>query len=226
MKKKRIFGRINKRMVLLLITALVVMSTVSLPLMAAPNPVPHVIKAKSISTLPKPLSEGVNLLASNKILPDLHGKTTGSTVRVAAPVPVAAKSSTSQSVQLVAALLTKASSLLGVPYRFGGTNPQNSLDCSAYVQLVFRTIGINLPRSTFGQIKMGTPVSYDQLRPGDLVFFSSDGPGPTHVGIYTGNGRFINETPPKVEVDTIITPSGSKTFYGRTYYGARRIISN
>ena len=61
---------------------------------------------------------------------------------------------------------------LGVPYVFGGTDPSIGLDCSGLAQLVFRQLGINLPRTAQQQFDATARVGADQLQPGDLVFFA------------------------------------------------------
>jgi cell wall-associated NlpC family hydrolase len=85
---------------------------------------------------------------------------------------------------------------LGVPYVFGGSNPATGLDCSGLVQLVFRQVGIALPRTAQLQYAATTRVPRDQLQPGDLVFFARTYASPhdwiTHVGIYIGGGLQIN----------------------------------
>ena len=115
-------------------------------------------------------------------------------------------------------LVSNAKTYLGVPYRFGGSDPKRAMDCSAYVQLIFRSIGIELPRSTFGQIKAGNPVELKDLQPGDLMFFSTDGPGPSHVAVYLGDGQMIHESPPKVQI------SGISGLYRQKFYAARRVL--
>jgi cell wall-associated NlpC family hydrolase len=83
-----------------------------------------------------------------------------------------------------------------VPYVFGGSNPSVGLDCSGLVQLVFRQLGVGLPRTAQTQFDATVRVPRDQLQPGDLVFFARTYADPhdwiTHVGIYTGNGQQIN----------------------------------
>ena len=75
----------------------------------------------------------------------------------------------------------------GCPYVWGSTGP-NSFDCSGFTQYVFRNAaGVSLPRTTYEQINVGTPVAYSDLQPGDLVF-----PHTGHVGIYVGNGQMIH----------------------------------
>jgi peptidoglycan DL-endopeptidase CwlO len=72
---------------------------------------------------------------------------------------------------------------------WGGTTP-SGFDCSGFTQYVYRHFGVSLGRTTYDQINNGYAVSKDQLQPGDLVFFGTG--SPTHVGIYVGNGMYIN----------------------------------
>lgn len=108
-----------------------------------------------------------------------------------------------------AEIVAKASQYLGVPYSWGGGHgngpttgigyPADTVvgfDCSGLVQTVMDQLGVPFPRTTYTQVKMGTPVaSLGQAQPGDLVFFAgSDGTmtNPGHVGIYVGNGNMID----------------------------------
>ncbi|MFL0195629.1 NlpC/P60 family protein [Clostridium sp. WILCCON 0269] len=86
------------------------------------------------------------------------------------------------------AVVAYASNFLGVPYVWGGTSP-SGFDCSGLVQYVYAHFGINLPRTSQSQQGVGVPVSRGELEPGDLVFFGSPA---YHVGIYVGDGAFIN----------------------------------
>ena len=90
--------------------------------------------------------------------------------------------------QVSASALTTAISKMGVPYVWGATGP-NAFDCSGLVMWSYRKQGINLPRTAAQQSTVGTPVSRDQLRAGDLVFFYSP---VSHVGIYLGNNKILN----------------------------------
>jgi hypothetical protein len=78
---------------------------------------------------------------------------------------------------------------LGVPYKWGGTDPATGLDCSGFVQQVYEDLGLQLPRVSRDQAKAGTPVAdLAQAKPGDLVAF---GDPVDHIGIYVGNGKMI-----------------------------------
>jgi cell wall-associated NlpC family hydrolase len=74
------------------------------------------------------------------------------------------------------------------PYVWGATGPR-SFDCSGLVYWAFQKVGITMPRSSAAQSEVGTPVSRDDLRPGDLIFFYSP---VSHVGFYVGNGKVLN----------------------------------
>ncbi|HUP94731.1 MAG TPA: C40 family peptidase [Burkholderiales bacterium] len=90
-------------------------------------------------------------------------------------------------------LALHALSLVGTPYRFGGTSPDSGFDCSGLVFYVYqRGIGVALPRDTQRLSEVGASVLADALEPGDLVFFNTTGRAYSHVGIYLGEGRFIH----------------------------------
>jgi cell wall-associated NlpC family hydrolase len=112
---------------------------------------------------------------------------------------------------------------LGVPYVFGGSNPATGLDCSGLVQLVFRQLGIALPRTAQLQYDATARVPADQLQPGDLVFFARTYADPrdwiTHVGIYLGDGQQINAPTDGQVVSIQPVFSG---FWGAHYVGAGR----
>ncbi len=115
-------------------------------------------------------------------------------------------------------IVDRALSLQGTPYVFGGTT-KSGFDCSGFTKYVLSSSGISLPRTSFAQFASGTPVSKNDLRAGDLVFFSTYAKGASHVGIYIGGGRFVHASNPQSDVKT---SSLSDSFYSSRYLGARR----
>ncbi len=108
---------------------------------------------------------------------------------------------------------------LGTPYVWGGASPQAGFDCSGLVTFVYAQLGISLTHYSGAQYHEGRPVSIDQLRPGDLVFFHPGATGPGHVGIYIGGGQFIQapQTGDVVKISNLFSPR-----YQRGYVGAVR----
>lgn len=93
------------------------------------------------------------------------------------------------------AILTEAEKYLGYPYVWGGSSPETSFDCSGYVSWVLNHSGWNVGRQgVTGLVALCTKVSPSEAKPGDLVFFERtyDVVGPSHVGIYVGNGMMIH----------------------------------
>jgi cell wall-associated NlpC family hydrolase len=89
-------------------------------------------------------------------------------------------------------LVESARSYLGVPYLFGGTT-ERGFDCSGLTGAVYRLNGLQLPRSSQAQFEAGNPVDLEKARPGDLVFFATQGENRvSHVGVYLGQGSFIH----------------------------------
>lgn len=87
------------------------------------------------------------------------------------------------------AVVANSMKYLGVPYRWGGTDPATGLDCSGFVQQAYEDLGISLPRTSRQQATVGVPVpSLDAARPGDLVTFGNP---VDHIGIYVGDNRMI-----------------------------------
>jgi cell wall-associated NlpC family hydrolase len=105
-------------------------------------------------------------------------------------------------------VVADAQKYLGVPYLWGGTDPAKGLDCSGLVQLVYKDLGIQLPRVSQDQARAGTAVpSLAQAKPGDLLAFGSPA---DHIAIYLGNNQMIDapKTGDVVKVQSVYeTPS-------------------
>jgi cell wall-associated NlpC family hydrolase len=102
-----------------------------------------------------------------------------------------------------------ALSLLGRPYRWGASGP-NSFDCSGFTMYVYAQLGISLPHSSAAQYYSGRRVSYEDLAPGDLVFFARRSGRISHVGLYIGGGMMVHapQTGDVVKVVPLSSHSG------------------
>lgn len=118
-------------------------------------------------------------------------------------------------------IVQTAGTQIGIPYEFGGAAILgHHTDCSGLVQAVFAKNGINLPRTTYEQWKVGKAVSVSELEPGDLVFFHMGPRGPEHVGIYVGGDAFIEDP----HTGASVRRSKLSSYPG--FAGARRVISS
>ncbi len=88
------------------------------------------------------------------------------------------------------ALIRETMKYLGIPYVWAGATPSGGFDCSGLVLYVYAKFGVSFPHGATMQAHMGTPVPFGQMEPADLVFFG-DPSFYHHVGIYIGNGLFI-----------------------------------
>ncbi len=119
-------------------------------------------------------------------------------------------------------IVRTAKQYIGVSYRWGGESPATGFDCSGLTMVVYRLNGFNLPRSSRQQWKTGRPVKRSHLARGDLVFFAtSGGSRVSHVGIYTGNGKFLH-APRRGR--NIQVSSLSSSYYRSRYLGARSYL--
>lgn len=125
-------------------------------------------------------------------------------------------------------IIEKAKEFIGVPYRYGHMNPKRGFDCSGFTSYVFRSLDIELTRTSRSQFTEGTEVSdRRELQEGDLVFFTGTRSKKTigHVGIVTevdsetGAFKFIH-----AGRQGICITSSSSGAYNRRYVGARRIL--
>ncbi|MHB0999735.1 MAG: C40 family peptidase [Armatimonadota bacterium] len=109
-------------------------------------------------------------------------------------------------------IVNNALRYLGIPYRWGG-NTQRGIDCSGFVKSVFANHGISLPRVARDQARVGQSVTWNELQPGDRLYFSCKGRIIDHTGIYMGNGLFIHSSTGRggVAIDKIMKPLFAKS---------------
>lgn len=119
-------------------------------------------------------------------------------------------------------LILKGLELVGVNYRRGGTSADSGLDCSGFVQLVFKdAAGLILPRTAREQSQVGNNVDKTELKAGDLVFFNTMRHAFSHVGIYLGDNRFLHSPRSGAEVRV---EDMRQSYWVKRYNGARRVV--
>ena len=80
----------------------------------------------------------------------------------------------------------------GIAYRYGGSQPNSGFDCSGLIQFSYGKIGKRIPRTTRAQYQSSQPIPLSQIRPGDLLFYETEGRSPGHVAMYLGQGEMIH----------------------------------
>jgi cell wall-associated NlpC family hydrolase len=185
-------------------------------------PVPTIIEANRLGN-PDALRLGQTLVIPVRGAP----RPSGTDVSTAAPRPaetVAVRRSIpstavpSRGAKWGSALLATASRQVGVRYRWGGMS-RRGFDCSGFIGYVLRAVGVSVPRTTYAMWTDGRAVSRDQLKVGDVVFFTTTRPGPSHAGIYIGNNQFIHASS---GFGRVTVTSLDYRYYKPRYIGARR----
>ena len=110
-----------------------------------------------------------------------------STTSAVVTIPKSGTSLEGSTASKISNLMANANQLLGIRYTYGGATPSTGFDCSGFVQYIYKSVGVNLSRTTYTQVGEGRAVSINNLQVGDLVFFL----GASHVGIYVGNNKFM-----------------------------------
>jgi cell wall-associated NlpC family hydrolase len=140
--------------------------------------------SSALGTSPSGLASSEVASAMGALLP-----AAGRTTAITAAVPTGTGGGSVSGDAVVAA----ARKYIGVPYVWGGTNPAVGMDCSGFVQRVFKDLGVELPRVVSDQMQKGTPVaSLAEAKPGDLLVSY----GGEHISIYLGNGKAIDAPVP------------------------------
>lgn len=171
-------------------------------------------------------------LSSSRVIAEANGIAPPYTLRIGQElvIPAGAESRPAASARTAAAapapsvvggsVVAFARQFVGYPYAFGGASPRG-FDCSGFVWYVFRNTGRWIPRDLYGQYQSGAPVSYANLEPGDIVFFSNTYmPGLSHNGIYIGGGLFIHA---QSEGYGVRITSLGEAYWAKRYSGARRV---
>ena len=121
-------------------------------------------------------------------------------------------------------MLGEALSMIGVPYKRGGSSPERGFDCSGFVSHVYeRSLGLILPHNAKAMSNEGEKIDKQELQPGDLVFFNTMRRAFSHVGIYVGDGLFVHSprSGGKVRVEEL-----NDTYWRKRYNGARRVAND
>lgn len=164
--------------------------------------------------------EGTGYIRSDYV--DVTGGASYATVSTLSDGSVTTRSVDTESASLGEQIANYALQFVGYNYVYGEESPSRGFDCSGLTWYVYKQFGYSLERrASLQYANNGVKISKDELQKGDLVFFSSNGSGVTHVGMYIGNGQFVHASTSKVGV--IISDLGS-SYYTRVYWGAKRII--
>ena len=116
-----------------------------------------------------------------------------------------------------------ALSLIGTPYRYGGSHPETGMDCSGFVSHVYGQVaGIQLPRSSQEISQHGTALEPVDLQPGDLVFFNTLSRAFSHVGVYLGENRFIHAS--SSQTGAVMVSDMNQPYWSKRFDGARRLL--
>ena len=121
------------------------------------------------------------------------------------------------------AMLRYAKTLQGLPYHYGGSEPQTGFDCSGLVCHVYEHYGYTLPRSSRNMASQLLEIPREMLMPGDLVFFNTTGQPFSHVGIYIGDEKFIHA--PSSRTGHVMTSNLQQPYWAKRYEGARRPLT-
>jgi cell wall-associated NlpC family hydrolase len=171
----------------------------------------------STGAIPKPFPmPGGPVPAPAPVLPDPHDPAAppASPAAPASPGPRSPRSGFDGY-----ALTGTALALRGTPYRDGGADV-SGFDCSGFTQYVFGQHGVGLPREVREQYRVGKPVARENLSPGDILFFTTTAPGPTHVAIAIGGDEFVH-APSSTGVVRVERLSSS--YWSPRFLGARRL---
>jgi cell wall-associated NlpC family hydrolase len=153
--------------------------------------------------------------------PRLRPTSRGDRQEAPAPPPTSPPAAPAQSIG--SRIADRALAFIGSPYAWGGASPVTGFDCSGFVQWVLGQFGIQPGRVVGAQYRGGIAVPVDKLEPGDVVFFANTyAAGLSHVGIYVGDGQFVDAG---TERTGVRRASLSEPYWAARFVGARRFPS-
>lgn len=117
------------------------------------------------------------------------------------------------------AMMNEIDSWMGTPYVYGGES-RSGVDCSGFTQAVYRSVGVEIPRTASQQAAASREVNPGNLDFGDILFFNTDGSGISHCGIYVGNGFFVHASSSR----GVVRESMAKEYYASRIVSAGRFL--
>ena len=141
-----------------------------------------------------------------------ENNTTETTVTTSKPAPTVSTGTRAD-------VVNYALQFVGNPYVYGGTSLTNGTDCSGFTMSVYAHFGYSLNRSSRDQIRNGTNIPVDQVKPGDLLFYTNNGKTIGHVAMYIGDGKIVHAS-------TSTTGIIVSNMYYKNPCGATRIIND
>jgi cell wall-associated NlpC family hydrolase len=139
-------------------------------------------------------------------------------------VDAAINAQTSDSAMLAAQMVSFSKQYIGTPYVYGGTSLTSGVDCSGFTMSIYKAFGVTINRTSREQFTQGTTVAFDDLLPGDLVFFNTGGKTQiSHVGMYIGDNKYIHSTDGS-NVNGVTISDITSNYARNTYVGAKRIL--
>ncbi len=142
------------------------------------------------------------------------------TIAELTPSPVVSKLKKAKKQTKRQIIINSAKSLIGQDYWPGGQDSEYGYDCSGLTQYSYNCAGVTIPRVSRDQFRNSSRLQEDEMKPGDLIFFNTQGNGVNHVGIYLGDGEFVHAPGigRQIKIDTINKPYWRMRFFAGGRY--------